>query len=187
MVVSVAAPPHNLQLILDYVNTHDLEQATDALASAPELHAWLCQRGLLSAGVPGLDAEQLSRALALRDALRATLQSNAGGGPATRPASAELERVAEHGRLSISFATDGSLAVRPRAAGFAGALAGLLVPIAHATADGTWTRAKACHADNCQWAFYDRSRNRSGRWCEMAVCGNRRKVGTYRSRHAGHD
>ena len=43
-------------------------------------------------------------------------------------------------------------------------------------ADGTWSRLKACREDDCHWAFYDRSRNRSGQWCVMAVCGNRNKA-----------
>ena len=58
----------------------------------------------------------------------------------------------------------------------------LLVPIAQATGDGSWDRVKACPAGDCQWAFYDRSRNRSARWCDMAVCGNRTKVRAYRSK-----
>ncbi|MGZ6979737.1 MAG: CGNR zinc finger domain-containing protein, partial [Acidimicrobiia bacterium] len=41
---------------------------------------------------------------------------------------------------------------------------------------------KACRHDECQWAFYDRSRNRSGQWCVMAVCGNRNKARSYRER-----
>ena len=48
-------------------------------------------------------------------------------------------------------------------------------------ADGTWRRLKACREDTCQWAFYDRSKNRSGTWCSMAVCGNRAKARAYRS------
>ena len=35
-----------------------------------------------------------------------------------------------------------------------------------------WTRLKVCARDSCRWAFYDTSRNRSGRWCSMAGCGN---------------
>src|SRR3712207_8580100 len=42
-------------------------------------------------------------------------------------------------------------------------------------------RLKACPWDSCQWAFYDQSRNRSGVWCNMAVCGNRAKVAAHRS------
>jgi predicted RNA-binding Zn ribbon-like protein len=54
--------------------------------------------------------------------------------------------------------------------------------VAAAAADGTWERAKACRADDCRWAFYDQSRNRSARWCDMAVCGNRTKVRAYRAK-----
>ncbi|HEV2869799.1 MAG TPA: CGNR zinc finger domain-containing protein, partial [Actinomycetota bacterium] len=31
--------------------------------------------------------------------------------------------------------------------------------------------------------FYDHSTNRSGTWCTMSVCGNRRKARAYRRRH----
>jgi predicted RNA-binding Zn ribbon-like protein len=48
--------------------------------------------------------------------------------------------------------------------------------------DGSWPRLKACAADNCQWAFYDHSRNHSRVWCSMDVCGNREKVRSYRER-----
>jgi predicted RNA-binding Zn ribbon-like protein len=49
-------------------------------------------------------------------------------------------------------------------------------------ADGTWSRLKACRADDCLWAFYDGSRNHSAAWCSMASCGNRAKARAYRSR-----
>jgi predicted RNA-binding Zn ribbon-like protein len=51
-------------------------------------------------------------------------------------------------------------------------------------ADGSWERLKVCPADDCLWAFYDRSRNRSRRWCDMEVCGNRAKVRGYRERRS---
>jgi len=38
-------------------------------------------------------------------------------------------------------------------------------------------RIRVC--PNCDWLFLDRSRNSSRLWCDMAVCGNRRKA----SRH----
>ena len=53
---------------------------------------------------------------------------------------------------------------------------GRIVAALHAgIADGTWPRLKACERDTCRWAFYDHSRNRSGHWCSMAVCGSREK------------
>ena len=61
-------------------------------------------------------------------------------------------------------------------------IASLLAIIARAQADGTWERMKACRADDCRWAFYDRSRNRSRAWCSMRECGNRAKARSYRAR-----
>jgi len=50
--------------------------------------------------------------------------------------------------------------------------------------EGTWPRLKACANDTCQWAFYDISKNRSGRWCTMDACGNLMKARAYRRRRA---
>jgi predicted RNA-binding Zn ribbon-like protein len=61
-------------------------------------------------------------------------------------------------------------------------VASLLAIIARAQAAGTWERMKACRAEDCGWAFYDRSRNRSRAWCSMAECGNRAKARSYRAR-----
>ena len=61
----------------------------------------------------------------------------------------------------------------------------MLAIVAASIADGTWERLKACAADDCHWAFYDHTRNRSGRWCSMAVCGNRAKVERFRERARG--
>ena len=58
----------------------------------------------------------------------------------------------------------------------------MLAIVAAAQAEGTWERLKSCPATDCRWAFYDKSRNRSAVWCNMAVCGNRAKVRSYRER-----
>jgi predicted RNA-binding Zn ribbon-like protein len=39
---------------------------------------------------------------------------------------------------------------------------------------GELSRLRIC--PNCRWLFLDRSRNASRVWCDMAVCGNRRKA-----------
>lgn len=45
-------------------------------------------------------------------------------------------------------------------------------------------RIRIC--DNCGWLFLDGSRNGSRRWCDMTVCGNRRKAQRhYERRKAG--
>ena len=35
---------------------------------------------------------------------------------------------------------------------------------------------RECEAPDCAWLFLDQSRNRSRRWCDMKVCGNRQKA-----------
>ncbi len=42
-------------------------------------------------------------------------------------------------------------------------------------------RIKIC--PNCHWLYYDESRNRSRRWCDMSVCGNRAKARRYYDRN----
>ena len=54
-----------------------------------------------------------------------------------------------------------------------------------ASMDGTWQRLRICRNDVCRWAFYDASKNRSGVWCSMAVCGSRIKARSWRKRHSG--
>jgi len=44
-------------------------------------------------------------------------------------------------------------------------------------------RIKTCRARDCGWKFVDQSRNRSRRWCDMAVCGNLAKTRQYRARN----
>ena len=62
-----------------------------------------------------------------------------------------------------------------------GGLAHLLVAVNTAVADGSWRRLKVCPADDCGWAYYDASKNRSRNWCEWG-CGNKAKTRSYRAR-----
>jgi predicted RNA-binding Zn ribbon-like protein len=132
--------------------------------------------------VAGAGPRDLERITALRAALRKLLLANNRG--------VEDERALDHLRdeaarvpLRVQFGGQGQSALVPGRPGI-DAVVGELVAIVHeAMADGTWPRLKACRSDTCEWAFYDRSRNRSGTWCSMAVCGNRAKARSYRHRH----
>ena len=49
--------------------------------------------------------------------------------------------------------------------------------------NGDPTRVKVCENTECKWVIYDRSKNRSRRWCEGATgCGNLLKVRRCRER-----
>ena len=44
------------------------------------------------------------------------------------------------------------------------------------------SRTKRCAGLECGWMFYDNTKNKRRRWCEMRVCGNRAKVRAARAR-----
>jgi predicted RNA-binding Zn ribbon-like protein len=172
--------PHELDLVIDFVNTRDIDEATEALDSPGSLDGWLRDRGLAGRDL-GSGAGELRQAIELREALRTVMLAHADGEAVPPEAAAVLDEVAARGELTVTFLGDRAEMV-VRCDGLDGALARLLMPIVAATADGSWLRVKACVADDCRWAFYDTSRNRSGHWCDMAVCGNRAKVRAYRER-----
>jgi predicted RNA-binding Zn ribbon-like protein len=174
-------PPPELKPLIDFVNTLDIERGTDELATPTGLSEWMGAYGLLHDAGPPARETDLKAAVELREALRALMLAN-NGHQADHGAGARLERAARHGDLGVHFTEGGSMELLPGKGGIAGGLAELLVPVAQAIADGSWQRIKACRAPSCHWAFYDRSRNHSGVWCDMAVCGNRTKVRTYRQR-----
>jgi predicted RNA-binding Zn ribbon-like protein len=177
--------PGDLELVRGFVNTLDIEEGREELDSPGALAAWLAGRDLLDADVT-LTEEELDRARALREAIRALLRANHDGTSAAG-AAAVLDAEATRAGLALRVGPDGVAHAEPSAPGFDGALGRLLLLIADAQREGTWTRLKVCECDDCQYAFYDRSRNRSAVWCDMAVCGNREKVRAYRRREAAHE
>jgi predicted RNA-binding Zn ribbon-like protein len=82
----------------------------------------------------------------------------------------------------VSFGDAAHLA--PARAGSAPALGPILATVYDALGSEALGRLKVCRNEGCRWAFYDTSRNRSGVWCSMAICGNRQKGRVYRRRHA---
>ena len=117
----------------------------------------------------------------MREGLRAVLFTH-NDGERDDDAIARLERAAGAAALRASFPLEGDPGLVPARGGVNGALARLLAIVAAASADGSWRRLKACADPTCRWAFYDHSRNRSGRWCSMATCGNQHKARNFRER-----
>jgi predicted RNA-binding Zn ribbon-like protein len=44
------------------------------------------------------------------------------------------------------------------------------------------SRVRRCESEQCVLLFYDTSKNRSRRWCDMAACGNRAKAAAHYQR-----
>lgn len=154
------------------------------LWTSPEAYgAWLRARGFEGEAREG----DLARALEVRETLRAVCHANgegraAGGGEAALARLTTLAReLAPAAGLTPDLAT-GALHPSTNDADAACALA--LAIVFEARADGRFARMKACPHEHCGWVFYDTSRNRSGQWCSMRICGNRTKGATFRRRQA---
>jgi len=174
--------PGALGVVQAFVNSVDLEDGVEQLSEPAELRTWLVAHNLAERDVRCTRAD-LQRAVAVREALRVLLLRNAGEGTGDESnAEAVLDSAAQRARFTLRFRA-GAAHLEPVAAAVDGAIGQLLAMVSDAMADGTWARLKACKSDTCQWAYYDHSRNGSGAWCDMAVCGSREKMRAYRRRH----
>jgi predicted RNA-binding Zn ribbon-like protein len=176
-----AKTPAYADLLCDFANTLDVDVdalCADSLVDPAGLTDWLRAHDLLGSDQQA-DADDLAIARTFRSGLRTAMLRHTEGDHTSTVT--DLDDAA--GRLPLRVVFDGA---RPRLAptdgGARGGVARLLVAVAEAESDDAWRRLKICVADDCQWAFYDTSKNRSRHWCSMGVCGNRQKTRTYRSR-----
>lgn len=175
------AAPEPLRLVQLFVNTASVvEHRVEWLPAPSALATWLGEHDPQATGKP--TRADLDRALALREALRALLRRNNTGEDAT-DAAAVVNEAATRAGLTLALDEAGELRLEVRAKGVDGALGRILSVVYGAMLDGSWVRLKVCR--KCCWAFYDPSRNRSGTWCSMQLCGNRTKTRAYRRRKAG--
>jgi predicted RNA-binding Zn ribbon-like protein len=177
--------PGQLGLIQAFINTRwDLDRGhEEQLQSPAELAGWLERHDLLEPGTKLRNAD-LRRALDFREGLRALLFAN-NGEPLNQEAIDRLNRALNEAPLELRFEPGGTPDFVSPGSGLDAALGSLAVITAAAQIDGSWVRLKACPGVHCGWAFYDHSRNQSGNWCSMSVCGSRTKAREYRRRKRG--
>jgi predicted RNA-binding Zn ribbon-like protein len=171
-------------LVGEFVNTRDVQDDVDRLATPADLADWLTCHGLAAPGLT-VRAAGLRRTVELREALREALLANGGGEPVGDDALAVLNRAGRRGRFVMRFGPDGRASLEPVADDVDGALSRLLAIVHDAGETGAWPRLKVCRNDTCRWAFYDQSKNRSRHWCSMEACGGQAKARSYRRRKAG--
>ena len=172
--------PGAVGLLQDFLNTADIESESDLVATPATLSAWLAAKGL-TPRPRAIGASEHARVIDLRERLRDALEATTHGA-SSREAYADLDRMAGSVPLRVRFGDAAHLEpVRPREAP---AMGPILATVYDALADEALRRLKVCRNEGCRWAFYDTSRNRSGVWCDMAICGNREKGRLFRQRHA---
>lgn len=170
-----------LGLVQAFVNTVDLMPHSEQLTDPNTLQAWLVANGLLDPDQP-VDESDLKHAIAVREAMRSVIGSNSGY-PLYPVDLATLNGAATASRLRMRFAPDGRPRLEPEASGAVGAMGRLVATLYSAMQGDDWGRLKLCNSGECRWAFYDRSKNHSSRWCTMASCGNREKARRFRAQH----
>jgi predicted RNA-binding Zn ribbon-like protein len=171
--------PLRLRLVQQFLNSNDIEGARDVFATTGGLRNWLLDRSLIG-GSEALEEADRQRGVNLREALR-TLVIARDEGIAALGATKAIEGISRDMELILRIEPGAwDLAAPP--AGVGSAYARILADVISAISDGSWSRLKACRRDACRWVFWDSSRNRSGQWCAMAVCGNRIKGAAFRAR-----
>jgi len=177
------AAPGDLEVVRAFVSLHDHTAGSDdgLPPSAATIEAWLRSSTLL--GDEPVSDEDLRWAIDVHGALRTRVVAN----PATTHA-VEADRVLDDAvartGLTPRFGAAGA-ALEPTRTGIRRAIGRVLaVAFLAGLDDDTWSRFRGCADPTCRAVFWDRSKNRSGRWCSMSSCGNRAKVRAYRERHA---
>ncbi|MFP5488203.1 MAG: CGNR zinc finger domain-containing protein [Acidimicrobiia bacterium] len=173
------AAPDGLEVIRRFCNTRNCENGADRFESIEGLRRWLDEQRLPAADTDtDIDESGRRRVVAVREHLRqhALAHHDDAAAPAL------------DGRITdvpVALAVDGGrLAVRPAGHDAADLTIGVVaLAVLEAQRHDRWRRFKAC--PSCGWVFYDRSKNRSGRWCSMTACGGRAKVAAFRERRRG--
>lgn len=167
--------PATLDFVERLVNTVDFGPAqTDEFATAEQLQSWLRDRGF-DTEVAEADARRVRD---FREALRAVLEANAGHGDPTGAWNAVAPYVEN---VRFEFRTS-PLGFVPQGAGAELVIGATIAAVYEAIERGIFGRLKACADSTCRFAFFDESKNASGRWCSMASCGNRAKARRRRMR-----
>jgi predicted RNA-binding Zn ribbon-like protein len=172
-VTSRQPAPGSLALVEAFLRTRN------EVSDPATLDRWQRAHGLR--GRDGMDTgkDYYERVVRLREALRELMFTNNGGPSA--PAAAEIVN-AELRACDLHPVIGPDGLTWPTGDGL---LPAVLAGVLTAMTDGTWQRMKACAADDCRYAFYDHTRNRSGRWCDVSGCGANSRMRAYRLRKAG--
>jgi predicted RNA-binding Zn ribbon-like protein len=173
--------PEPLRRVQSLINTVDRESGLDRLAAAGDAAPWMTANGLLASGDTPTE-DDLLLLIGVREALRALVIQNTTGQDPDPAVVSPLHQIAESQRARAVVAEDGSVQLVPVGDSLRAHLLALLLVVFDSQRDGTWVHLLACANDDCQWAFYDRSRNHGGTWCDMATCGNKLKNRDFRAR-----
>jgi predicted RNA-binding Zn ribbon-like protein len=176
----LSSGPVHEDLLVAIANTgHGTEEdpeAPDELREATSARAWW--QSLSAAAVPARfgTAEDLALLRSARDVIRQLALRN-NGVDVDLDAGTLVDLP-----LGLSLGDGPELMVIGRSSPARDVAAGAVLALIQLSGKPTASRFKACPGPDCGWVFWDTTRNRSRRWCDMAGCGNRAKAAAFRAR-----
>jgi predicted RNA-binding Zn ribbon-like protein len=174
------APPRYriLQALVNTTNSFWWRDEVDDLSSPEGVARWLRAAGATEQSTKA-SPRDLRMLRDFREGLRALMRAHAGV-PLRADVLVAWNALLRQARLRLQYDRRGRPWVASPGHGVQRVVERMTNLIIEATVSGEWERFKACR--RCGWAFYDQSRNRHGRWCQMAVCGNHVKARAFRAR-----
>lgn len=171
--------PGRLALVEAFINSVEMPEGEDKLATPESARTWLHAHGILT---DRLDEPTRRRLVELREAMRDLLEGNERDEIPAEAAELIMQRL-NASRLAVVISSHGTH-THPAAGatGIEAFHAELAAAMITASIDGTWARLKVCHNEACRWAFFDHSKNARRTWCSMASCGCQAKSRAYRAR-----
>ena len=172
--------PEPLIAVQGLANTFAFEPGEERLSDPASARRWLLESDLAAPEVD-VGERELAQLVELREIVRDLIDANLDGD--AEEAGRRLGKLAAEHPVELVAGDGGGLAVdlTPPAT-VDGVISQMLGIVFAAQLESEWPRLKICASDECRWAFYDSSRNRSGTWCKMETCGNTIKNRAYRRR-----
>jgi predicted RNA-binding Zn ribbon-like protein len=201
-VAAVPLPEETLDAsrALAFVNTlsaRPTETPSERLVSYEALVDWAVEEKLISAAAgkrlaahARRHAQQATAALARAIALREAVYDIVAALDAKRsPSAGALETVARD--MAAAYSTgrlvlhDGTLHwVSSNEDDLDRVLWEVARTVGRLVTSSRLAKVRLCAAADCGWLFVDDTKNRSRRWCDMKLCGNREKLRRFRARQA---
>jgi hypothetical protein len=188
--------PAGLALVQDLLNTRPigpggtdlLDTAESARTWVPDvLAAWAADTGRSAADcgwVDQLAERELTGLRTLRtDILRLQAgQSSTDGAVIDVTGTDGTGSNRRLGKIELQVWATGELRLEPDGSGWHHVASASWIEVFRAQQNGTWGRLKVCRNPVCGSAFFDRSKNNSGVWHDVKVCGNAANLRASRAR-----
>jgi predicted RNA-binding Zn ribbon-like protein len=175
--------PAGLSAVQDFVNTDGGGQP-DLFVDEATAERWFTELLANRPVIAGVSAPKVSfterdlrRLVELRSRLRAALRHH---DPVEDATPGWL--IAPGVSAGLQQTADGTVVPTPQGTGWKLVASLLMIESLAAQTANVWPRLKACKNEACGTVFYDRSRNNSGVWHDVLICGNAINLRTSRAR-----